>query len=60
MLWLVEPTDFIGKGERHIAEQLKKSKTPVILIMNKIDTVDKEELSGIHGHITASSVILQI
>ncbi len=43
ILWLVEPTDYIGKGEQHIAAQLKKSKTPVILIMNKIDTVEKQK-----------------
>lgn len=46
ILWLVEPTDFIGKGERHIAEQLKKVNVPVILIMNKIDTVDKSQIQG--------------
>ena len=39
ILWLVEPTTFIGAGERHIAEQLSKIKTPVILVINKIDTV---------------------
>ena len=50
VLWLVEPTDFIGKGERHIAEQLKKSKTPVILIMNKIDMADKEKLPEYMAH----------
>jgi GTP-binding protein Era len=44
VLWLVEPTSFIGKGERHIAETLQKSKAPVILVMNKIDTVKKAEL----------------
>lgn len=44
ILWLVEATTFIGKGERHIAEQLKKAHIPVILVMNKIDTVKKEEL----------------
>lgn len=43
-LWLVEPTNFVGAGERHIAEQLKKSGLPVILIINKIDTVKKEEV----------------
>lgn len=46
VLWLVEPTDFIGKGERHIAEQLKKANVPVILIMNKIDMVDKAKIPG--------------
>lgn len=44
ILWLVEPTNFIGAGERHIIEQLKKTKTPVILVINKIDTVKKEEI----------------
>ncbi|MDE6845966.1 MAG: GTPase Era [Lachnospiraceae bacterium] len=42
ILWLVEPTDYIGAGEQHIIEQLKKTKTPVILVINKIDTVKKE------------------
>lgn len=44
ILWLVEPSDFIGAGERHIADQLKRVTTPVILVINKIDTVKKEEL----------------
>ncbi len=44
VLWLVEPSTFIGAGEQHIAGQLSKAKTPVILIINKIDTVKKEEI----------------
>ncbi len=44
ILWLVEPSNFIGAGEQHIIEQLKKTKTPVILVINKIDTVKKEEI----------------
>lgn len=43
-LWLVEPTAFIGAGERHIIEQLKKVKTPVILVINKTDTVKRDEV----------------
>ncbi len=46
VLWLVEPTDYIGAGERHIIERLKKVKSPVILVVNKIDTVKKEQLLG--------------
>jgi GTP-binding protein Era len=44
ILWLVEPTTFIGAGERHIAEQLQRVNTPVILVINKVDTVKKEEI----------------
>ena len=44
VLWLVEPTTFIGKGEQHIAKLLETTKTPVILVVNKIDTVEKGEL----------------
>ncbi len=43
ILFLVEPTDYIGAGEKHIIEQLKKAKTPVILLINKIDKVPKKE-----------------
>ncbi len=43
ILWLVEPTTFIGAGERHIAEQLNQVKTPVILVINKIDTVKNQD-----------------
>ena len=44
ILWLVEPTTYIGAGEQHIIEQLKKTKTPVILVINKVDTIKKEEI----------------
>ena len=44
ILWLVEPSTFIGAGEQHIAENLRQSNTPVILVINKIDTVEKQEI----------------
>ena len=44
ILWLVEPSTFIWAGERHIAEQLKNIRIPVILVINKTDTVKKEEV----------------
>lgn len=44
VLWLVEPSTFIGKGEQYIIEQLQKVKTPIILIVNKIDTVEEQEI----------------
>lgn len=44
ILWLVEPSTFIGAGEQHIIELLKGKDTPVILVINKIDTVKTEEI----------------
>lgn len=44
VLWLVEPTTFIGAGEKHIADQLRRTKTPVILVINKVDMVKKEKI----------------
>ena len=44
ILWLVEPSNYIGAGEQHIIKQLDKANLPVILIINKIDTVEKEKV----------------
>ena len=37
VLYLVEPETKIGPGDQYILEKLKASKTPVILVINKID-----------------------
>lgn len=44
VMWLVEPSTYVGAGEQHIVEQLKKTNTPIILIINKMDMVKKEDL----------------
>ncbi len=44
ILWLVEPDSYIGAGERHIIEELKKTNVPVILVINKADTVEKTKI----------------
>ncbi len=44
VLWLVEPANYIGAGERHIIDELQKVRTPVILVINKIDTVKRDSL----------------
>ena len=44
VVWLVEPTTYIGAGEQEIVRLLKEIKMPVILVINKIDTVKKEEV----------------
>lgn len=43
-LFLVDVSEGIGGGDRFIIEQLKKVKTPVFLVMNKIDKVEPEKL----------------
>lgn len=44
IMWLVEPDTFIGAGEQHIAEQLKDIGVPVILVINKTDTVKQDDV----------------
>ena len=44
ILWLVEPTTYIGAGEQHIIQCLDAVKTPVVLVINKVDTVAREEV----------------
>jgi len=44
ILWLVEPSTFIGAGEESIISRLKQVKTPVILVINKVDTVEKTQI----------------
>ena len=42
VLWLVEPEEHVGAGDRSIAEMLEKAGLPTILIVNKADKVKKE------------------
>ena len=42
--WLVEPKKRISEAERHIAKLADASKRPVILLVNKCDTIKKAEL----------------
>lgn len=44
ILFVVEPTDYIGAGEQHIISILRESNTPCILVVNKIDSVSREKL----------------
>ncbi len=44
VLWLVEPSLYIGEGDQYILDKLESTKTPVILVINKVDTIKKEEL----------------
>jgi GTP-binding protein Era len=47
VLFLVEPSPGIGKGDRFIAMKLQELHTPVFLLVNKIDTVLEKEIPTI-------------
>ena len=44
IVMMVEPTEQIGRQEEELIKRLKGSKVPVILAINKIDTIDKTKL----------------
>lgn len=44
VLFLIDAAEGFGGGDRYIIEQLKNVKTPVILVMNKIDRIEPEAL----------------
>ncbi|WP_028549234.1 GTPase Era [Paenibacillus sp. UNC451MF] len=44
VLFLIDVVEGLGGGDRFIIENLKRIKTPVILVMNKIDQVQPEQL----------------
>lgn len=44
VLLLIEPDRNIGSGDRAIIENLAKIKTPVFLVINKIDTIPKDQI----------------
>ncbi len=48
VIWIVEPTTYIGAGELSIIEELKKAKdVAVFLVINKMDTIKKDEVLSV-------------
>ena len=48
VLWLVEPGTFIGEGDEHIFEILSNVEVPVILAVNKVDSLkQKDDILGL-------------
>ena len=43
VLWLIEPNTFIGEGDEHIFEILSNVEVPVILAINKMDSLKQKE-----------------
>ena len=44
ILFLVEPSNRVGTGDSQILERLNHVSTPVILVINKIDSISREEV----------------
>ncbi len=44
ILFVVDAKEGMGKGDKYILETLKKSNCPVLLVLNKIDKLNREEL----------------
>lgn len=44
ILFMVDATAPLGKGDKFIVETLNKGKSPVILVLNKIDKLNNEEI----------------
>ena len=46
ILFVVDAKEGIGTGDRFILETLRKSESPVILVLNKIDCLNNEGIIG--------------
>lgn len=44
ILWLVEPNKFIGTGDMKVLEELDRVNVPKILVINKVDKIQKNEV----------------
>ncbi len=44
ILFVIDASEELGPGDKYIIEYLKTVKTPVILVVNKVDKVDKQAL----------------
>ncbi|OPJ56997.1 GTPase Era [Alkalithermobacter paradoxus] len=60
VLFVVDDSKTIGPGDRRIIEDLKKVKTPIILVINKIDNLNKEELIEIVDNYNKEGVFTEI
>ncbi len=42
--WIIDGSETFGRGDEFILERIKKLNKPVILLVNKVDTLNKEKL----------------
>lgn len=44
IIWIVEPSTFIGEMDSSMAKMLGSVKKPIILVINKIDTINRQDV----------------
>lgn len=60
VLFVVDESKKIGPGDRKIIDDLKNIKTPVVLVLNKIDQLNEEELFDLMKMYNAEGIFEQI
>ena len=60
VLFVVDESKKIGPGDRKIIDDLKNIKTPVVLVLNKIDQLNEEEIFYLMKMYNAEGVFEQI
>ena len=60
ILFVVDDSTKIGPGDRFIMQQLEEIKTPIILVMNKIDLMAQERFNILYQEYLASGIFTDI
>ena len=63
LLFMIEPEPKISEANRAILSDLQKTKKPILLVINKVDTIDKQKLLPIiddYAHIFKLTSIIPI
>ena len=60
ILWLVEPDPFIGEKEQRVISLLQKSLKPVLLIINKADTVSTERIEAVKSAFSEAASFIDV
>ena len=53
VLLLIDPIASVGMQEQALLEELRGQKAPVVLVINKADTVEKEQLPVSYTHLAS-------
>lgn len=51
VLFVLDASDTIGKGDQYVASQLEKVKTPIFLLLNKVDLLSGEQIEQLKGEV---------